>query len=178
MHITCVSVPGSSESSAQPTLCPAWPCRQKPVVRAGTRRHAAFAITGLWMLAARSRHTLVHVPMRGNTPPDLPSTSVGVGELDLVLSHFDLQFAPNQWKHVRSRLGHWGAPHRFRVRRPVLPAQRGDEDSRVLDDPLRGGNTSARLCPPNSAPVPLSRERPRAAGAGCEGIRPLVPPQG
>ncbi len=71
---------------------------------------AAFTITGLWMLAARSRHTLIHLPLRGNTPPEPSLASVTVGELDLVLSHRDLQFAPNRWKQLRHRLG-VGAPH-------------------------------------------------------------------
>lgn len=72
--------------------------------------HAAFTITGLWMLAARSRHTLIHVPIRGNTPPHPSLAMAAVGELDLVLSHHDLQFAPNRWKHLRRGLAA-GAPH-------------------------------------------------------------------
>ncbi len=71
---------------------------------------AAFTITGLWMLAARSRHTLVHIPLRGNTPPEPSHATVTIGELDLVLSHHDLQFAPNRWKHLRRHL-QAGAPH-------------------------------------------------------------------
>lgn len=71
---------------------------------------AAFTITGLWTLAARSRHTLVHLPLRGNTPPEPSLATVTVGELDLVLSHHDLQFAPNRWKQLRPRLG-VGAAH-------------------------------------------------------------------
>ncbi|MCI4066203.1 hypothetical protein MRQ36_28100 [Micromonospora sp. R77] len=70
---------------------------------------AAFAVTGLWMLAARSRHTLVHLPLRGNAPPEPSRAIVSVGELDLVLSHRDLQFAPHRWKQLRHRLGP-GAP--------------------------------------------------------------------
>lgn len=71
---------------------------------------AAFTIAGLWLLAARSRHTLIHLPLRGNTPPEPSLATVTVGELDLVLSHRDLQFAPNQWTQLRRRLGA-GAPH-------------------------------------------------------------------
>jgi hypothetical protein len=51
--------------------------------------NAAFTIPGLWMLAARSRHTLVHIPLRGNTPPEPTHAAVTVGEPDLVLSHHD-----------------------------------------------------------------------------------------
>ena len=71
---------------------------------------AAFTITGLWMLAARSRRTLIHLPLRGKPPPEPSLATVPVGELDLVLSHYDLQFAPNRWKQLRHRLGA-GAPH-------------------------------------------------------------------
>ncbi|MGC4750528.1 hypothetical protein ACLQ28_33425 [Micromonospora sp. DT201] len=71
---------------------------------------AAFTITGLWMLAARSRHTLIHLPLRGNPPSEPSLATAAVGELDLVLSHRDLQFAPNRWKQLRHRLGA-GAPH-------------------------------------------------------------------
>jgi hypothetical protein len=71
---------------------------------------AAFTITGLWMLAARSRHTLIHIPLRGNTPPEPSFGTMTVGELDLLLSHHDLQFAPHRWKHLRHRLGA-GASH-------------------------------------------------------------------
>lgn len=65
---------------------------------------AAFTVTGLWMLAARSRHTLIHLPLRGNTPPTPSLTTVNTGELDMVLSHRDLQFAPHRWKDLRRRL--------------------------------------------------------------------------
>ena len=71
---------------------------------------AAFTIAGMWMLAARSPHTLIHLPLRGNTPPQPSPTTVTGGELDLVLSHHDLRFAANQWKHLRHRLG-VGAAH-------------------------------------------------------------------
>lgn len=71
---------------------------------------AAFTIAGLWMLAARSRHTLIHLPIRGNTPPEPSLATATVGELDLVLSHHDRQFTPSRWKHLRHRLGA-GAPH-------------------------------------------------------------------
>ncbi|WP_328422446.1 hypothetical protein OG470_08530 [Micromonospora sp. NBC_00389] len=70
---------------------------------------AAFTIAGLWMLAARSRHTLIHLPLRGNTPAERSLPTV-TGELDLVLSHHLLQFAPHEWKRLRPRLG-VGAPH-------------------------------------------------------------------
>ncbi|MFF0174094.1 hypothetical protein [Micromonospora profundi] len=49
---------------------------------------AAFTITGLWMLAARSRRTLIHLPLRGKPPPEPSLATAPVGELDLVLSHY------------------------------------------------------------------------------------------
>jgi hypothetical protein len=66
---------------------------------------AAERIAGLWMLAARSPRSLIHLPMRANRPlaRELPE-DVGF-QLDLVLLHHSLQFAPSRWKEVRSRLG-------------------------------------------------------------------------
>ncbi|MEU0674606.1 hypothetical protein ABZ330_17270 [Streptomyces sp. NPDC006172] len=66
---------------------------------------AARTIAGLWMLAARSPRSLVHVPMRAGHPPDRAVPDGGVGpRLDLVLLHHSLQFAPSRWKQVRGRL--------------------------------------------------------------------------
>ncbi|MEU3075624.1 hypothetical protein [Streptomyces laurentii] len=63
---------------------------------------AARGIAGLWMLAARSPCSLIHLPLRAHHPeaPD----AVGL-RLDLVLLHHSLQFAPSRWKEVRGRLG-------------------------------------------------------------------------
>lgn len=65
---------------------------------------AARRLTGLWMLAARSPRSLVHLPLRANHPP-----AEGVPEdsrlrLDLVLLHHSLRFAPARWKRLRARL--------------------------------------------------------------------------
>ena len=61
---------------------------------------AARRIAGLWMLAARSPRSLIHLPMRANRPPvrEVPD-DVGF-QLDLVLLHHSLQFAPSSWKQV------------------------------------------------------------------------------
>ncbi|WP_033820415.1 hypothetical protein [Kitasatospora sp. MBT63] len=72
-------------------------------------RSTARTIAGLWLLAARSPGSLVHLPMRTNRPPvggsPAGESPAGVGSrLDLVLLHHSLQFAPSRWKHVRSRL--------------------------------------------------------------------------
>jgi hypothetical protein len=66
---------------------------------------AARSITGLWMLAARSPRSLIHLPMRANHLParEVPD-DIGF-RLDLVLLHHSLQFAPSKWKQVRGRLG-------------------------------------------------------------------------
>lgn len=66
---------------------------------------AARSIAGLWMLAARSPRSLIHLPMRANHPParEIPD-DVGF-QLDLVLLHHSLQFAPSRWKRLRGRLG-------------------------------------------------------------------------
>ncbi|MET9951001.1 hypothetical protein ABZ135_05550 [Streptomyces sp. NPDC006339] len=66
---------------------------------------AARSVAGLWMLAARSPRSLIHLPMRANDPP-AGAVPDGVGfPLDLVLLHHSLQFAPSRWKQVRGRLG-------------------------------------------------------------------------
>ncbi|MGW4645456.1 hypothetical protein [Kitasatospora sp. NPDC004289] len=66
---------------------------------------AARSIAGLWMLAARSPRSLIHLPLRANHPParEVPE-DVG-RRLDLVLLHHSLQFAPSRWKELRGRLG-------------------------------------------------------------------------
>lgn len=66
---------------------------------------AARRIAGLWMLAARSPRSLIHLPIRANRPParEVPD-DVGF-QLDLVLLHHSLQFAPSRWKQVRGHLG-------------------------------------------------------------------------
>ncbi|MCX5399290.1 hypothetical protein [Streptomyces sp. NBC_00102] len=66
---------------------------------------AARTLAALWMLAARSPHSLIHLPVRANR---LPAHGVpdDVGfPLDLVLLHHSLQFAPARWKGLRRRLG-------------------------------------------------------------------------
>jgi hypothetical protein len=65
-------------------------------------QEAARVIGGLWLLAARSPRSLVHLPMRGNR---LPVGAFGEGRrLDVVLVPRAMQFAPSRWKQVRARL--------------------------------------------------------------------------
>ncbi|MFB6820416.1 hypothetical protein ACFCXA_02340 [Streptomyces virginiae] len=66
---------------------------------------AARLIGGLWTLAASSPRSLVHVPMRGNHAPAHGWPEAGTRQLDLVLLHHSLQFAPARWKELRARLG-------------------------------------------------------------------------
>ncbi|MEU9041828.1 MULTISPECIES: hypothetical protein [unclassified Kitasatospora] len=73
-------------------------------------RQGAEDLATLWALAARSRRSLIHLPLRANTgPADLwpvPSED----RLDLLLVHHSLGFPPSRWKEVRARLGA-GVPH-------------------------------------------------------------------
>ncbi|MFD0151115.1 hypothetical protein ACWGQ4_02500 [Streptomyces sp. NPDC055721] len=62
-------------------------------------------IGGPWKLAASSHPSLVHLPMRGNRGPSHELPEEGTPQLDLVLLHHSLQFAPSRWKDIRRRLG-------------------------------------------------------------------------
>ncbi|APU13249.1 MULTISPECIES: hypothetical protein [Actinoalloteichus] len=57
---------------------------------------------GLWLLAARSARSLIHLPLRGGPRP------AAHGEpgrrLDLVLLHHSRQFRPSRWRRVRAKL--------------------------------------------------------------------------
>ncbi|WP_329375926.1 hypothetical protein OG625_00850 [Streptomyces sp. NBC_01351] len=66
---------------------------------------AAQRIGGLWKLAASSPLSLIHLPMRGNRGPSHELPEDGTRQLDLVLLHHSLQFAPSRWKEIRGRLG-------------------------------------------------------------------------
>ncbi|MGW2818520.1 hypothetical protein [Streptomyces sp. NPDC001415] len=66
---------------------------------------AAYLIAGLWELAASSPQALIHLPMRRNRAPSHDLPGHGTRQLDLVLLHHSLQFAPSRWKGVRARLG-------------------------------------------------------------------------
>ncbi|GLW45131.1 hypothetical protein Stsp02_07930 [Streptomyces sp. NBRC 14336] len=57
-------------------------------------------LAALFSLAAFSRHTIVHVPLRDGVPPD-----EGWGErVDLVLAHTSYGLRPSQWPGLRHRL--------------------------------------------------------------------------
>ncbi|MFG1779673.1 hypothetical protein ACGFIG_24995 [Micromonospora sp. NPDC049048] len=75
-------------------------------------QETAVMLAQAWGLAARSPHTIVHLPLRR---AKLPTHHAWGRPLDLVLLHHRLAFPPSRWKQVRSRLGA-GRPHRV-----VLP---------------------------------------------------------
>lgn len=72
----------------------------------------------LWLLAARSRRSLIHLAPRGALPDE--HADAGLPPLDLVLLHHSLQFAPARWKPLRSRLGR-GRPHTVDIPETDLP---------------------------------------------------------
>ncbi|MFD8542408.1 hypothetical protein [Streptomyces sp. NPDC059649] len=86
----------------------------------------------LWLLAARSPRSLVHLPMRA-TP-----TAPGTGwrderPLDLVLAHRSLQFRPSRWKRLRQCISAGNAPRELRTA--------GVPESDVLPDRKTGHAT-------------------------------------
>ncbi|MGI5200635.1 hypothetical protein ACQEU6_03385 [Spirillospora sp. CA-108201] len=86
-------------------------------VDAGAARYVGM----LWLLAARSRRSLIYLPLRGGGlpaggtqyPPEEPP-------LDLVLLHHSLQFKPHHWKRLRGGLGR-GAEGTVRLSPDDLP---------------------------------------------------------
>ncbi|MFE7530785.1 hypothetical protein ACFU7Y_34490 [Kitasatospora sp. NPDC057542] len=73
-------------------------------------RQGAEDLATVWALAARSRCSLIHLPLRANTGPAGLSDVPPEDRLDLLLVHHSLGFPPSRWKEVRSRLGA-GIPH-------------------------------------------------------------------
>ncbi|MFG3286480.1 hypothetical protein [Streptomyces sp. NPDC048111] len=65
---------------------------------------AAYAVAGLWELAASSPRSLIHLPLRGNRTPEALQLEGLSRKLDLLLLHHSLQFPPSRWKEVRARL--------------------------------------------------------------------------
>jgi hypothetical protein len=106
-------------------------------------RHDLVRLAGLFAIAARSPHTVVHVAARGNRMPD-DLAEVGLGGPhrtagDLVLSHHSLALRAGAWPALRRRLGR-GRPVRVEVGcrlRPDPPAYDPREDHRDFRDHLR-----------------------------------------
>jgi hypothetical protein len=68
-------------------------------------------VAALWHLAAQSRHTVVHIPLRSDQRALAESEKRFPGQpLDLVLVHHSLQFPASRWKQLRTRLDR-GRPH-------------------------------------------------------------------
>lgn len=67
-------------------------------------RRAAYRIGVLWLLAARSKHTIIYLPLRRGRHPAQPEHGAG-RRLDLVLSHHSLQLRASSWPRLRSALG-------------------------------------------------------------------------
>ena len=124
-------------------------------------RTAASRLGSAWLLAARSRRSLVHVPIPAaeSAVPDPPGEAraadavlppVGAEPDDaaaaddvhvraatgagLLLVHHSAQFPASRWKAVRARLGA-GEPHRVALR----PADFDREARRAEAAPRRGG---------------------------------------
>ncbi|MET9338325.1 hypothetical protein [Nonomuraea sp. NPDC003804] len=83
---------------------------------------AARYVGMLWLLAARSRRSIVYLPLRGGALPS-GGPLTGEGPLDLVLLHHSLRFKPHLWKRLRARLGQ-GAVGRV----GILPPDPADDD--------------------------------------------------
>jgi hypothetical protein len=83
-------------------------------------RGAAYRIGVLWLLAARSRQTIIHLPLRGGALPAWPEFSGR--PLDLVLSQHTAQLRISKWPRLRAALGP-ARPHTVRIpasdRRPL-----------------------------------------------------------
>lgn len=98
-------------------------------------------LAGLFSFAARSRHTIVHVPLRDGVPPD-----EGCGEpVDLVLAHPEAGLRPAKWPELRGRLRH-GTPLTVRT-----DEARTARDARAWEDRGYGRSTlshatHARTC--------------------------------
>lgn len=100
---------------------PARPIRHAPLYegRLGAQltvdKAATIDLAAAWWLAARSRHSLVYLPLRSSGATC--GEGYGGPRLDLVLLHHSLGFPVSRWKEVRARLG-GAVPHTVR-----LPAQ-------------------------------------------------------
>ncbi|MGO1055211.1 hypothetical protein [Crossiella sp. CA198] len=66
-------------------------------------RGSAYRLGVLWLLAARSRHTIIHVPLR--TGDQAVGADPRGRRMDLVLSQHSLQFRAAHWPRLRAALG-------------------------------------------------------------------------
>jgi hypothetical protein len=94
-------------------------------------RMAAVELASLWALAARSKHSLIYVPMRCHTPPrfHLPQSAFFNPQaplLDVVLLHHSAQFPTSRWKLLRRQLGQ-GLLSTIRLPQDELIGKEADE---------------------------------------------------
>ncbi|BAJ33067.1 MULTISPECIES: hypothetical protein [Kitasatospora] len=118
--------------------------------RAGLSR-----LLAAWSLAARSPHTLVHLPLRTRPAPANPPLGDRSVRYDLVLAHHSLQFPPTGWKHLRSRLDP-GRPQTTRTPDAdftTAPAATGRRHHRETHDHLRYDLAAHTLFVTGSAPA-------------------------
>ncbi|GAB2591054.1 hypothetical protein GCM10027168_25430 [Streptomyces capparidis] len=102
-------------------ISPARPLRNAAIYQTGhsfdmyVDRADGHRVGALWLLAARSPRSLVHLPMRA-TAGIAPGTAYEDEEpLDLVLAHRAVQFRPSRWKRLRERLAAGNAPRELRT---------------------------------------------------------------
>ncbi|GAA1385411.1 hypothetical protein GCM10009639_07970 [Kitasatospora putterlickiae] len=89
-------------------------------------RLAAESLAVAWGLAARSRRSLVYVPLKAGRegPKGIDDWHRSPVALDLVLTHHSLGFPPSRWKALRARLGA-GRPHTVELPETDFP---GDDE--------------------------------------------------
>ncbi|MEU5692268.1 hypothetical protein [Actinosynnema sp. NPDC020468] len=92
---------------------------------------AAADLASAWWLAARSPHSLVHLPLRSST--STCGEEYGPRKLDLVLLHHSLAFPVSRWKEVRAHRSR-PAPHKVTLPPAAFPAFDRDAHHRSLHD--------------------------------------------
>ncbi|AJT67184.3 hypothetical protein T261_5563 [Streptomyces lydicus] len=69
----------------------------------------------LFLLAARSPHSLVYLPMRATAPEPWFGWDADEKPIDLVLAHRAVQFRPSRWKRLRERIAAGSTPRELRT---------------------------------------------------------------
>ncbi|MFE3096017.1 hypothetical protein ACFXG1_19625 [Streptomyces sp. NPDC059248] len=109
-------------------------------------RETGRRIGALWLLAARSPRSLVHLPLRAAAAASGFGNEYGDGEpLDLVLAHRAVQFRPSRWKEIRARKAAGNAPRERRTARLPL----GDLPSGTPEVAYGVPSPTARHTPPH-----------------------------
>ena len=117
---------------------PARPLRHAPLYegRLGGQmtvdKAATVDLACAWWLAARSRRTIVYLPLRASRASC--GAELGDRRVDLVLLHHSLAFPVSRWKEVRARLS-TAAPHTVRLPpRPFPELTAADHEPRWYDE--------------------------------------------